>query len=219
MAVAAELGPAQRLHLSGLTAERRNVPRGSALFRNGDPLEALYEVHEGVFKTCLIDATGRSQVTGFQMSGEMLGLDGIGAERHCVDAVALEDVRVCVIPFAGLNELLQDSSALQRLFHKALSREIVREHAMMLLLGTLTAAGRIAAFVLDLSQRVFERGGSPSVLVLCMTREEIGSYLGLQIETVSRAFSRLQNEGVLDIRNRHVLVLDPVALRRIAHGG
>ena len=219
LAVAAELGRAQFQRMSALSSERRCISRGGALFRSGEPLVALYEVQTGFFKSCLVDQGGRSQVTGFQMSGDLLGLDGIGTECHCVDAVALEDAMVCVIPFVALNELLKDSSALQRQFHKAMSREIVRDQAMMLTLGTMPAEGRIAAFVLDLSQRLFERGFSPSALVLRMTREEIGSFLGLQIETVSRSFSKLHIDGVLEIRNRDVHVLDPVALRVLAHGG
>ena len=208
----------ESVRADALCSERRCVARGGALFRSGERLVALYEVQTGFFKSCLVDLSGRSQVTGFQMSGDLLGLDGIGADRHCVDAIALEDAMVCVIPFAALNELLKDSSALQRQFHKAMSREIVSNQAMMLTLGTMPAEGRIAAFVLDLSQRLFERGFSPSALVLRMTREEIGSFLGLQIETVSRGFSKLHIDGVLEIRNRNVDVLDPVALRRIAHG-
>lgn len=205
--------------LARLAVEQRRVARGETLCRQGDPLVALYEVKIGLFKTVLSDESGRCQVTGFRMSGELLGLEGIGSGCHGADATALEDATVCVIPFAPLCELVREYPALQHEFHKVLSREIMRDQAMMLLLGTMVAEGRVAAFLLDLTQRLHERGFSASSLVLRMTREEIGSYLGLQLETVSRTFSKLQHDGVLAIRNRDVHVLDTAALRRVSQGG
>ena len=210
--------PAYLQRLDALTAQRRPVNRGEQLFGQGDRLNALYEIHAGWFKTCVSDSTGRCQVTGFQMGGDLLGLDGIDGERHSVAVVALEDALVCVIPFVALDQLLHEQRSLQHEFHRLLSREIVRQQAMLLLLGTMAAEGRIAAFVLDLTKRLHARGYSSSELVLRMTREEIGSYLGLQLETVSRGFSKLQSEGVLTIRNRKVCVVDEVALRRIVNG-
>lgn len=210
-------GPAIRLRLQALAAERRRVARGAELFRQGDSLAALYEIHAGVFKTCLSDKDGHCQVTGFHMTGELLGLDGIGAGRHSVAAVALEDALVCVVPYDALNCLLQESAALQHEFHRAMSREIVRAHAFMLLLGSVAAEGRVAAFLLDLIGRLRARGFSSSALVLRMSRDEIGSCLGLQLETVSRTFSRLQSDGVLVVRKRCVHVLDEAALHGIVH--
>ncbi len=204
--------------LQALMSERRPVPRGAALFHQGDALTALYEVHAGLFKTCLSDEQGRTQVTGFHMSGDLLGLDGIGADHHGADAVALEDALVCVIPFEPLSTLFREFAPLQHEFHRIMSREIMRDQNMMLVLGTLAAEGRVAAFVLDLTERLHARGYSASSLLLRMTREEIGSYLGLQLETVSRTFSRLQQQGLLEIHNREVQVKDPEALRRLVHG-
>ncbi len=204
--------------LDDIVATRRTVPRGESLFHVGDAFTSLYAVRTGFFKTCVSSEDGRDQVTGFQMAGELLGLDGIGTDRHTCDAVALEDSQVCVIPFHQLEDLSRELSDLQRHFHKIMSREIVRDHGVMLLLGSMRAEERLAAFLLNLTQRLRARGFSSSSLILRMTREEIGSYLGLKLETVSRAFSRFQDEGILSVKQRQIEVLDPDALQRLVNG-
>ena len=201
--------------LDDLVANRRSVARGETLFRAGDSFQWLYAVRTGFFKTCVSSEDGRDQVTGFQMAGELLGLDGISQDRHNCDAVALEDSQVCVIPYAQLEELSRDFTHLQHQFHKIMSREIVRDHGVMLLLGSMRAEERLAAFLLNLVQRLHARGFSSSELVLRMTREEIGTYLGLKLETVSRCFSKFQDDGILAVRQRHIQVLDPAALQNI----
>jgi len=208
----------QMERLDSIVATRRSVPRGDALFRVGEAFTSLYAVRTGFFKTCVGSEDGRDQVTGFQMAGELLGLDGIGADRHTCDAVALEDSQVCVIPYHQLEDLSRELSDLQRHFHKIMSREIVRDHGVMLLLGSMRAEERLAAFLLNLTQRLRARGFSASSLVLRMTREEIGSYLGLKLETVSRAFSKFQDEGVLEVKQRHIRVLNPEALQALVNG-
>ena len=204
--------------LDSLVATRRAVPRGETLFRAGDGFLSLYAVRTGFFKTCISSEDGRDQVTGFQMAGELLGLDGIGTDKHTCDAVALEDSHVCVIPYQQLEELSREVSDLQRQFHKIMSREIVRDHGVMLLLGSMRAEERLAAFLLNLTQRLQTRGFSASSLVLRMTREEIGSYLGLKLETVSRTFSKFQEEGLLEVKQRHIRVLDAQALQALING-
>ena len=204
--------------LEDLVAQRRQVARGDTLFRTGDPFTSLYAVRTGFFKTSVSSEDGRDQVTGFQMAGELLGLDGIGTDRHTCDATALEDSQVCVIPYHLLEGLSRELTDLQRHFHKIMSREIVRDHGVMLLLGSMRAEERLAAFLLNLTQRLRTRGYSSSSLVLRMTREEIGSYLGLKLETVSRAFSRFQDEGILSVKQRQIEVLDPDALQRLVNG-
>ena len=204
--------------LDSLVATRRTLRRGELLFHSGDTFESLYAVRTGFFKTRLSSADGRDQVTGFQMAGELLGLDGIGSGQHTCDAVALEDSQVCVIPYEQLEALSHEFGDLQRQFHRIMSREIVRDHGVMLLLGSMRAEERLAAFLLNLTQRLRARGFSPSSLVLRMTREEIGSYLGLKLETVSRCFSHFHEEGVLAVRQRQIQVLDPGALQKIVGG-
>jgi len=204
--------------LDALVATRRAVPRGEPLFRGGERFQALYAVRTGFFKTCIVSDDGREQVTGFQMAGELLGLDGIGSERHNVDAVALEDSQVCVIPYGDLEDLARRFPELQRQLHKIMSREIVRDHGVMLLLGSMRAEERIGAFVLNLAQRLRARGFSSSELVLRMTREEIGSFLGLKLETVSRAFSKLHADGVLEVQQRQIRIADADALSKLVNG-
>ncbi len=209
------LNPVDMEKLDGLISQRRNVPRGESLFRATEAFHALYAVRTGFFKTCLTSEDGRVQVTGFQMAGELLGLDGIGSGHHTVDAEALEDSSVCVLPFDQLEGLARDFGALQTQLHKIMSREIVRDHGVMMLLGSMRAEERVAAFVLNLTQRLQARGYSASELVLRMTREEIGSYLGLKLETVSRTFSKFQDEGILEVKQRQITVLKPDALQRL----
>jgi CRP/FNR family transcriptional regulator len=201
--------------LDHLVFVRRPVKRGEYLFRAGDPFDSLYAARAGFFKTKLLLEDGREQVTGFHMGGELMGMDGIGTERHTVDAVALEDSEVCVIPFDRLEGLSREVEALQHHFHKVMSREIVREHGVMMLLGSMRAEERLAAFLLNLSQRLQTRGYSPHEFNLRMTREEIGSYLGLKLETVSRVFSKFQEEGLIGVQQKNIRVLDPGRLREM----
>ncbi len=208
----------QMLKLDSLVATRRTVARGDTLFRSGEAFQSLYAVRTGFFKTCVASEDGRDQVTGFQMAGELLGLDGIGTERHTCDAVALEDSQVCVIPYHQLEDLSREVSDLQRQFHRIMSREIVRDHGVMLLLGSMRAEERLAAFLLNLTQRLQSRGFSASALILRMTREEIGSYLGLKLETVSRTFSKFQEEGFLEVKQRQIRILDQAGLQRLVNG-
>jgi CRP/FNR family transcriptional regulator len=204
--------------LDSMVATRRAVPRGDTLFRAGDQFESLFAVRTGFFKTCVSSEDGRDQVTGFQMAGELLGLDGICTDTHTCDAVALEDSQVCVIPYSHLEGLSREFTELQHQFHKIMSREIVRDHGVMLLLGSMRAEERLAAFLLNLTQRLQARGFSASALILRMTREEIGSYLGLKLETVSRTFSKFQDDGILEVRQRQIRILAQEKLQALING-
>jgi CRP/FNR family transcriptional regulator, anaerobic regulatory protein len=201
--------------LEQLVATRRKIRRGEALFRAGDRFESLYALRLGFLKSTLMSADGREQVTGFHMAGELVGLDGIGGQSHHCDTVALEDTEVCVIPYERLEEVSSAVPMLQSHFHKVMSREIVREHGVMLLLGSMHAEERLAAFLLNLSQRFEARGYSRSEFVLRMTRAEIGSYLGLKLETVSRALSRFAQDGLIEVNQKHLRILDREGLRAV----
>ena len=200
-----------------IVAIQRKVKRKETLFRSGERFTSLYAIRTGVFKTQLTTEDGRDQVTGFQMAGEIIGLDGIVNDHHTCDAVALEDAEVCVMPFDKLEQLSREVTALQNHVHKVMSREIVREHGVMLLLGSMRAEERLAAFLLNMVQRLHARGFSATELVLRMTREEIGSYLGLKLETVSRTFSKFAEEGIVEVKQRHLRILDTEALKRIVN--
>jgi CRP/FNR family transcriptional regulator len=204
--------------VEALVATRRRVKRGETLFRAGDRFESLYAIRLGFLKSTITSSDGREQVTGFHMAGEVVGLDGISNETHSCDAVALEDTEVCVIPYERLEEVAAAVPVLRNHFHKVMSREIVREHGVMLLLGSMHAEERIAAFLLNLSQRFEARGYSRTEFVLRMTRAEIGSFLGLKLETVSRVLSRFAQDGFIEVNQKHVRIVDPDRLRAIVAG-
>ena len=211
------LQPQELQRIDDIVATRRKIRRKETLFASGERFTALYAIRTGVFKTQVTAEDGREQVTGFQMAGEIMGLDGIVNDHHTCDAVALEDAEVCVMPFERIEELSREVTALQRHVHQIMSREIVREHGVMLLLSSMRAEERLAAFLLNLLQRLHARGFSASELVLRMTREEIGSYLGLKLETVSRTMSKFAEDGLIEVNQRHVRILDAAALRRMVN--
>ncbi|TRZ65324.1 MAG: fumarate/nitrate reduction transcriptional regulator Fnr [Rhodocyclaceae bacterium] len=201
--------------LDGAVGARRRIKRQQHLYRAGEGFESIYAIRSGFFKTDVLLEDGRNQVTGFQMAGEILGMDGISGEAHTCNAVALEDSEVCIIPFTQLESLSREIKTLQRHFHRVMSREIVRDHGVMMLLGTMRAEERLAAFLLNLSQRFTARGYSPAEFHLRMTRDEIGSYLGLKLETVSRAFSHFQEDGLISVQQKHIVILDHDGLRNL----
>lgn len=198
---------------------RRYLKSGAIVFRAGDNFNAIYVIRRGFFKTAETDGTGREQVLGFFMRSELLGLDGIGSGKYASTAEALEDSEVVALPFALLENLSRENREIQRQLHAVLSREIVRNQGVMLLLGSMTAASRIAAFLINLSMRLARRGCSPSEFVLRMTRRDIGSYLGLELETVSREFSKLHDGGLLVVQGRHVRILSLDRLRDVLQAG
>jgi CRP/FNR family transcriptional regulator len=210
------LSPTELDRLTGMVATRRRVKRGEPLFRAGDRFDAVYPIRLGFFKTRVTSDDGREQVTGFPMPGDILGFDAISAAAFQCDAIALEDAEVCVVPFEKLESLTREFNGLQRQLHRVLSREIVRDQGVMMLLGTMRAEQRIATFVLNLSQRFAQRGFSPREFILRMTREEIGNYLGLKLETVSRTFSKLQDDGVITVEQKRLRIDEPTRLRDIA---
>ena len=204
--------------LDRIIGRRRKVARGGTLFRIGDPFVNLYAIRFGHFKTYQINPSGEQQITGYQMAGELLGMDAIGADRHHCDAVALEDSEVCEIPFPRLEELFSQMPTLLRHFHRIMSQEITREQNIMLLLGNMRAEQRFAAFLVNLSSRYATRGYSSSSFQLRMSREEIGNYLGLTIESVSRLLSRFKKHGWLQVDKRELTILDPHMLKGLAAG-
>ncbi len=201
--------------LDELVTRRVRLKKGDALYRPGDTFAALYAIRLGSCKTTVLAEDGREQVAGYHMLGDVIGMDGIGAGYHGCQAVALEDSEYCVLPFDELENLGRSVAPLQRNLHQFLSREISRNHSVMLQLGSMRAEERLAAFLVNLSQRHRERGYSSTEFVLRMTREEIGSYLGLKLETVSRLFSRFHQEGLIQVQGRSVKLLDLSVLKQL----
>jgi CRP/FNR family transcriptional regulator len=201
--------------LDEIVTVRKKIKQGDLLFENGEIFTSLYAIRTGFFKTSVASEDGREQVTGFQMAGEIIGLDGIVNDRHTCNALALEDAEVCVMPFDHIEDLSREFPVLQKHVHKIMSREIVREHGMMMLLGNMSAEERLANFLVNLVQRLFARGQSQSEFILRMSREEIGSYLGLKVETVSRTFSKYSEEGIIEVKQKHIKILKPDSLKQL----
>ncbi len=212
------LGESDMHRLDEIIGRRRKVPKDSLLYRMDDPFTNLYAIRLGHFKTYQVSAGGEQQITGFQMAGELLGMDAISTDRHHCDAVALEDSEVCDIPFARLEELFSTIPMLLHHFHRMMSQEITREQNVMLLLGNMRAEQRFAAFMINLSSRYAARGYSSTTFQLRMSREEIGNYLGLTIESISRLLSRLKKQGLLRVANREIELLDLHKMRALAAG-
>ena len=204
--------------LDKIIGRRRKVPRDGYLYRVGDPFTNLYAIRLGHFKTEQVNPSGDQQITGFQMAGELLGMDAISTDRHHCNAVALEDSEVCEIPFTRLEGLFAEMPTLLHQFHRMMSQEITREQSVMLLLGNMRAEQRFAAFLVNLSSRYATRGYSSTAFQLRMTREEIGNYLGLTIESISRLLSKFKKRGWIQVNNREVELLEPVTLKAVAAG-
>lgn len=202
--------------LTDLVQTRLRLRSGVRLYTAGDTLDAIYAIRFGSVKTQIEDAAGHVQITGFFLPGELLGMPGMLGGRHMSAAVAMEDSEVCVIRLSDIDRLAAQLPSLQQQVRNLMSREITRSHELVAMLGGTRAEQRLATFLLGLSQRYASLGYSASEFVLRMSRDEIGNYLGLSMETVSRLFSRFARERVIQLAQRDVRILDPVALKALA---
>lgn len=200
-------------HLDGETlwmldamTTRRRVPRGEVAYRAGDAFSTVFFVHEGFFKECGLNDEGQEYIVGFHMAGGVMGLEGIADGVYSSHAVAVQDSVVCAMDFQGLQALSLGNPALQQAMYRILSREVAQNKKSMKLMGSLTAEERLLAFLHALSQQFAARGVPATTFDLPMSRQEIASFLGLQMETVSRAFSKLHMDGLIDVRRRHVKI-------------
>ena len=212
------LGEADMQRLDQIIGRRRKIARDTMLYRMDDPFVNLYAIRLGHFKTAQIDPSGEQRITGFQMNGELLGMDAISTDHHHCEAVALEDSEVCEIPFSRLQELLGHIPTLLHHFHRMMSQEITREQTVMLQLGNMRADQRFAAFLVNLGARYAARGYSATDFQLRMSREDIANYLGLTIESISRLINKFKKLGLLKVSNREIGILDPVLLKAMAAG-
>jgi len=202
--------------LDDVVNERIRLPRGKALFHAGDPATAVYGIRSGSMKTQLEDAFGQVQITGFLLPGEIVGMDGILENRQLSNAYALEDTEVCVVRIDDMDRVAAEMPALRHQFRRLTGVEMRRVQQLTVSLGVLRAEQRLAAFLLNLSQRLATLGYSSTEFVLRMSRDEIGNYLGLTLETVSRLLSRFAREKLIRIRQRDVQLLDVQALQELA---
>ncbi|MEJ8836721.1 helix-turn-helix domain-containing protein [Ramlibacter sp. AN1133] len=211
----ADAGDARLPEVDGQGFAPRRLHAGRRVFVQGQAFDHLHSVHAGSFKTVIVLPDGREQVSQFCFTGDLMGLDGLGGGIHASTATALEDSVVFEVPVTSLCDAAVPSKPWHEVLYCHMSREIVREHAQMLLLGSMGAFARLATFLLELSDRMAVRGFSPLDFHLRMTRCDIGSYLGLSMETVSRMFSTLQQHGVIHVDRRHVVIRSPGQLREL----
>lgn len=204
--------------LDGLVQKRRPLQRGDRLFRTGDPLGSVYVASEGAFKTVVTNENGEEHVLGFQLPGELFGLDAVGSGYHRCEAIALEESRVCELPFSSLANVASQLPGLQRQLLRVMGQSADRDQDHVGLLSRRQASERVAMFLQGLAHRFHRLGHSAVDFHLPMSRDEIARYLGLALETVSRGFSRLHEDGVIEVRGRRVQVLDAQALQNAANG-
>ena len=200
--------------LETLVTPRGPIEEGEHLFRIGDPLRALFAVRGGFFKTYLIETTGREQVLGFHLPGELIGLDAIWPQKHQCSAVALNTASACELPYGAITDLSQQLPGLQQSMLRLLSKELALSHSLA---GDFTAEERVAGFLLSLASRLKMRGFSETHLTLAMSRRDLANYLRLATETVSRVFSRFEQEGLVAVDRREVTLRDPEKLARLGH--
>lgn len=201
--------------LDDLVKERLRVEKGQPLFEHGTPLDALFGLRTGSIKTQIIEASGQQQITGFFLPGEIVGLDGMMDGIHSSTAVAMEDSEVCVVKLGDIDEISRYVPSLQHQVRRLMSKEIARSHQVLVALGSMRSEQRLAAFLINLSQRLTALGYSSTEFIMRMSREEIGNYLGLTLETVSRLFSRFARDGVIRVSQREIKILDMVALNEL----
>ncbi|MGE5795026.1 MAG: Crp/Fnr family transcriptional regulator [Bacteroidota bacterium] len=201
--------------LAGITFPVRRLKAGDTLVRAGDRFDAIYVIRSGFFKTVRIDEAGNEMVMALPMGGDAIGFDGFDPGQYTADVIALDASLVAVLPFARLAQLARTHPCLERALFRAFSRELGRDRSMIWLLGTLDAESRLATFLLDLSERFGRLGYSRTSFELRMTRQEIGSYLGIKLETVSRTLSGLAADRLISVDRRTVTLDDVPGLRRI----
>lgn len=204
--------------LDEIVKRGRPLKKGDYLFRQGDTFNSVFAVRSGALKTFSLSDTGEEQITGFHLPSELVGLSGMDSELHPVSALALETTSICEIPFERLDELAVQLPQLRRQLMRLMSREIREDQQMMLLLSKKTADERIATFLVNLSARFRARGFSAQQFRLSMSRNEIGNYLGLAVETVSRVFTRFQQNGLIEAEGKEIRILDSIELCALAGG-
>lgn len=203
--------------LNSIVQKRRPLKRGDILFSSGQPLDSIYVAREGAFKTVVFNSDGDSQVTGFHLPGEILGLDALGTSLHTCDAIALTLADVCIIPLSELEQVALQIPGLQHQLLKIIGQTINRDQKHIELLSKKNAHERVAIFLHQLAERYKLLGRSEQRFLIPMSREDIGSYLGLVIETVSRTLSKMQDEGLISVNGRDIQILNKDRLYGLAH--
>lgn len=194
------------------------MQREQFLYRAGDAFRSIYVVRSGSIKTYTTTKSGEQQITGFHLPGELVGLDGVSTDFYSCNAQSLEMTSICQVPFNRLEDLAASIPGLQHQLHRLMSKELLSDQEILLQLGKMSAEERLAAFLVNLSKRSAQRGYSPYEFNISMTRTDIGNYLGLAVETISRQFTHFQDMGLLEAARKHIHILDLERLMQLAVG-
>lgn len=203
--------------LEAILDHHDRLDKDGHLYRTGDRMSGLFAVRSGSFKTFMTTSDGSEQITGFHLPGELLGLDGFSEGDYACDAVALESSTVCELSLEQFDALCSEVHGLRKQILSLMGKEINQEHMLLMALGQMKGEERLASFLLSLSQRFQTRGFSPNEFNLSMPRHDLANYLGLAVETLSRMFSKLDEDGILQVNRRNVKILDMFKLRQLAH--
>lgn len=202
--------------LDEIIKRRKPLQKGEYLFRSGEDFTSIYAVRSGSIKTYSENEQGDEQINGLYLPGELLGLDAIHDDRHPCSAIALETTSLCEIPFHSLEDISQNIPGLHHQLFRIMSKEIASDQTLLMLMAQKNAEERLAAFLVNLSSRLKQRNFSDIEFFLSLSRKDIGNYLGLTIETISRTFSHFQNKGLLETDRKYVKILDLHQLKSIA---
>ena len=194
----------------------RPIQKGELLFKQGDNFNAVYAIRTGAIKTYTVAPSGEEQITGFHLASELVGLSGYSSDTYPLTAKALETTTVCELPMSQLEELCDEIPSLRKQIMRTMGGELRQDQQMMLQLSQKSADERVAYFLIDLSNRFERRGFSPKAFRLSMSRVDISNYLGLAVETVSRIFTRLQKNGLIETEGKEIAFSDFDALRELA---
>ena len=200
-----------------LISDRPHLNKSDYLFHAGDKFKSLYAIKSGAVKTYGSTRDGREQITGFHFAGELIGLDAIGNNMHNCNAMALEKTVICTMPYQNIEEVSLYAPAIQQEITRLMSREIRNDEEMLMAMGSMRAEQRVACFLFSLYRRLLSRSKEKYTFRLPMTREEIGNYLGLSLETVSRRMSSLHEDGIIEVENRLITLRDIDALQALCH--
>lgn len=204
--------------LESLVQRSHPLQKGETLYKAGDKFKGLYAVRSGLFKVFATTNYGEEQIIGFFLPSEMLGLDAVEHQVHECSAVALETSSYCTIPFSELSELCKEIPDLQNQLFRIMSRELSAENKMLMTLGKKNSEEKVATFLLTFSVRYFQLGYSANEFNLAMSRQEIGNFLGITFETVSRVFSRLQRNNIIKVNRKSIKIIDMIALQNLVSG-
>lgn len=192
--------------LDSIIKRRRKIEKGEHLFRMRDPFVTVYAIRSGSVKTYTCIENGAEQVTGFHLPGELLGLNAVSTKYHTDSAVALETTSLCEVPFERLEDLSREIPAMHHHMLHVMSQEIQNDHCQLMMIAKMPAEARLARFLLSLSNHFGNRGFSATEFHLSMSRNDIANLLGLAVETVSRLFSHFQEEGLLTVERKHIVI-------------